>query len=254
MINNVHYKGRSYQIGAGNPIDKTFLTQHLTLKRPIENPKFLVSYSGLRHHDSYSSHATNVKRVNKVVQCDMPDTLTNNNFEETLHEVVHYLLTDKYSYELTRDFNENDVPYSKLTGMPTYKFDPSANIRKTSSLSLSPKIKHITLLASYVEEDGLVHGVSVDNLEDYREDRQARCLGSNNNGVTKYLRGRKFKKNRAMGVLTLKLVENYEEKWVRSNAWYWNGNMAKNCIKVLFQLDIINDELFIMYSFQVQEM
>lgn len=254
MINNVHYKGRSYQIGAGNPIDKTFLTQHLTLKRPIENPKFLVSYSGLRHHDSYSSHATNVKRVNKVVQCDMPTTLTNNNFEETLHDAVHHLLTDKSSFELTRDFNRNGFSDENITDMPTYKFDPSANVRKTSSISLNPRIKHITLLASYVDDDGLIHGLSVYNLEDYREDRQARCLGSNNNGVTKYLRGRKFKNNRAMGVLTLKLVENYEEKVVHPNAWYWDGNMAKNCIKVLFQLDIINDELFIMYSFQVQEM
>lgn len=254
MINNVHYKGRAYQIGAGNPIDKTFLTQHLTLKRPIENPKFLVSYSGLRHHGSYASHATNVKRVNKVVQCDMPETLTNNNFEETLHEVVHYLLTDEYSSELTKDFDTNGFDINNVTNKPTYKFDPSANVRKTSSLSLTPKIKYITLLASYVDDDGLIHGVSVDNLQDYDEGRQARCLGSNNRGVAKYLQGRKFKNNRAMGVLTLKLVENYEKKWAQSNAWYWGGNMAKNCIEVLFQLDIINGELFIMYSFQVRDM
>lgn len=224
----------------GNPtfIDKTFLSVGLYLKRAIQNPKFLCSWSGMKQNGKHCMPSHNPKRINKVVRCDMPSELNNTNFMATLHDVVKYL------------FGDNFVDSTLLKNAdfaPSFVFDPSANILKNRSLNVVSRMS-----ADYKQKkayilnnggSGIDYLLNDDCLEDYHSPTS----------VSSYIGNRKFKDDRAMGVITLKLVENFEEVVVNEakGTTKWTGNMAKNCIKLQFQLDITTGKLYVLYTFQV---
>lgn len=225
----------------GNPtfIDKTFLSVGLYLKRAIQNPKFLCSWSGMKQNGKHCMQSHNPKRMNKVVRCDMPSELNNTNFMATLHDVVKYLFTDEFA-------DSTKLKDADFT-IPQFVFDPSANVVKNRSYNVVERMANYKSGTAYILNN---NGVGLDyslNSRDYLENNiGASCIRT-------YTGNRKFKDDRAMGVITLKLVENFAEVVVNEEkgTTKWIGNMAKNCIKLQFQMDITTGKLFVLYTFQV---
>lgn len=228
------------ELGAPTFIDKNFLTVGLYLKRPIKNPKFLCNWSGMKQNGKYCVSSRNPKRMNKIVKYDMPSELNNTNFMQTLHEVVKYL------------FNNNFADSTKLkeatSFAPQFVFDPSANVVKNRSYNVVDRMgrdyKKSTAYILHNGGSGLDY--TLDDRDYLEDDISTGCVDT-------YMSNRRFKDNRAMGVITLKLVEDFEEVVVNEakGTTKWTGNMAKNCIKLQLQLDITKGELFVLYTFQV---
>lgn len=228
----------------GNPtfIDKTFLSVGLYLKRAIQNPKFLCSWSGMKQNGKYCMQSHNPKRMNKIVRYDMPTELNNTNFMATLHEVVKYLFTDEFA---------DSTKLKDADFAPQFMFDPSANVVKNRSYNVVSRMgsDYKKSTAYILNNNGVGLDYSLNSRNYLDEYIAASCVHT-------YMKNRKFKDNKAMGVITLKLVENFEEVVVNEEkgTTKWTGNMAKNCIKLQFQMDITTGKLFVLYTFQVDQL
>lgn len=231
------------ELGAPTFIDKNFLTVGLYLKRPIQNPKFLVSYAGLNSRGKFLMPSHNAKRINRILRYDMPSELNNDNFMDTLHNSVKHIFGNYFA--------DHTVLKKATFSRPNFKFDASANIRKERSYNTVQYMgsDYMKSKAYILHNNGA--GISAD-ITDKGRVESFQCP----NSVNKYISGRWLKDNVSMGVITMKLVENFEEQVVNAakGTTKWVGNMAKNCIKLMFQLDNTKGKLYVLYTFKVEQL
>lgn len=231
------------ELGSPNFIDKTFLSVGLYLKRPIKNPKFLVSYAGLSARGKHTMPSMNAKRINKILRYPMPSELTNDNFMDALHGAVKHIFGDWF---------RTHTQLKKVTfSRPGFKFDPGANVRKDRSLNtVANKGPDYMKTKAYILHNNGNGGVF--EINDRGRIESFHVPSS----VSRYISGRWLKDDVAMGVITLKLVEDFKEVTVNAEkgTTKWTGNMAKNCIKLMFQLDYTKNQLYVLYTFKVAQL